>query len=44
MIIKVKKYTALLILGVTYLTRHGLWRMAVDWADRDRRRLGEDND
>lgn len=35
-----KQYAALIILGLTYLTRHGLWRMAIDWLVAKRERGG----
>ena len=29
---QVKRYAAKAILAVTYLTTHGLWKYAIDWA------------
>ncbi len=33
---KAKKWIAIGILGLTWLTRHGLWRLVVEWAERNR--------
>ena len=33
---KAKRYLALLVLGVTWITRHGLWRLVVEWAERNK--------
>ena len=30
----VARILASLVLGLTYLTRHGLWKYAVEWAER----------